>query len=146
MVLNRATWFCWIAVLAIALGLPLYPEARVGEPVRAGATRVASIAELPSEARQTLERIQQGGPFPYERDGVVFNNYEQLLPQRPRGYYREYTVPDPSRRDRGPRRLIVGCAREPARNVERSAIPDCSGPAEIYYTEDHYRSFRRVAP
>ncbi|HSQ05277.1 MAG TPA: ribonuclease domain-containing protein [Burkholderiales bacterium] len=146
MVLSRATRFWWIVVAAVALGWGFCAEARVGEPAPAHATRVASTGELPTEARETLARIQQGGPYPYQRDGIVFNNYERLLPSRPRGYYREYTVPEPSGRGRGPRRLIVGCARESGRNAERSKIPDCSGPVEIYYTEDHYRSFRRVKP
>jgi len=146
MVLNCATRFSWIAIAAIALGWAVCAEPGPHDPAVAHATRIASTLQLPPEARQTFARIQQGGPFPYERDGVVFNNYERLLPARPRGYYREYTVPEPSGRGRGPRRLIVGCAREPGRRAERSAIPDCSGPAEIYYTEDHYRSFQRVAP
>ncbi len=85
-----------------------------------------AAAQLPAEARQTLALIKQGGPFPYSRDGIVFNNFEKRLPQQPRGYYREYTVKTPGRRDRGPRRIVAGKA------------------AEYYYTEDHYASFRRI--
>jgi ribonuclease T1 len=85
-----------------------------------------AAAQLPAEARQTLALIKQGGPFPYARDGIVFNNFEKRLPQQPRGYYREYTVKTPGRRDRGPRRIVAGKA------------------AEYYYTEDHYASFRRI--
>lgn len=85
------------------------------------------VGELPPEARATLALIQKGGPFPYSRDGVVFNNREGQLPRRSRGYYHEYTVPTPGARDRGARRIVLG---------ERG---------EIYYTDDHYRSFRRVA-
>ena len=47
---------------------------------------------MPAEARTTLALIKQGGPYPYDRDGIVFNNFEKRLPLRPRGYYREYTV------------------------------------------------------
>ena len=83
-------------------------------------------ANLPSEARYTLALIKNGGPFPYSRDGVVFGNYEKRLPIKARGYYREYTVKSPWRRDRGPRRIIAGQAQD------------------YYYTEDHYRSFRRI--
>ena len=83
-------------------------------------------ANLPFEARQTLALIKQGGPFPYERDGIVFGNFEKRLPLRPRGYYREYTVKTPWRRDRGPRRIVAG------------------QNDEYYYTDDHYRSFRRI--
>lgn len=87
-----------------------------------------AAADLPREARQTLALIKDGGPFPYDRDGIVFGNFEKRLPLRPRGYYREYTVKSPWRRDRGPRRIIAG--RED----------------EFYYTDDHYRSFRRIRP
>ncbi|MFF2851250.1 ribonuclease domain-containing protein [Streptomyces sp. NPDC058001] len=81
---------------------------------------------LPAEARDTLRLIDQGGPFPYTRDGVVFGNFERLLPQHQRGYYHEYTVPTPGSRDRGARRLVSGDG------------------GEIYYTDDHYASFKAV--
>ena len=84
------------------------------------------VVDLPQEARATLALVRNGGPFPYARDGVVFGNREGQLPERKRGYYHEYTVPTPGARDRGGRRIVVG---------ERG---------EIYYTDDHYRSFRRV--
>jgi ribonuclease T1 len=84
------------------------------------------VADLPKEARATLALIKEGGPFPYPRDGGVFGNFEHRLPVRERGYYREYTVPTPGARDRGARRVIAG------RN------------GEFYYTDDHYRTFRRI--
>jgi len=90
----------------------------------AGAT--ISLAELPPEARATLRAIETGGPFPYAKDGSVFANRERRLPPRAFGYYREYTVPTPGARDRGARRIIAG------RN------------AELYYTNDHYRRFKRI--
>ena len=82
---------------------------------------------LPAEVRQTLAQIKDGGPFPYERDGIVFGNFEKRLPLQRRGYYREYTVKAPWRRDRGPRRIIIG------------------QHDEYYYTDDHYRTFRQIA-
>jgi ribonuclease T1 len=85
-----------------------------------------AVAALPAEAQRTIELIKRGGPFPYQRDGVAFGNYERLLPARPRGYYREFTVPTPGAANRGARRIIAGAA------------------TEYYYTADHYRSFRRV--
>lgn len=91
-----------------------------------GAHRIPGF--LPPEAVETLQLIERGGPFPYERDGVTFQNREGRLPGRPRGYYREYTVPTPGSRDRGPRRIVAG--GDP--------------PDTFYYTDDHYRSFRRV--
>ena len=93
-------------------------------------TRLPSHAGLPPEAIETLALIQRGGPFPYRKDGTTFQNRERLLPARPRGYYREYTVPTPGSRDRGARRIVSG--GEP--------------PEVFYYTADHYRSFREIAP
>src|SRR5215207_2540609 len=58
-------------------------------------------AELPSEARRTLRLIARGGPFPYEKDGAIFENREQLLPNRRHGYYHEFTVRTPGASDRG---------------------------------------------
>ena len=84
------------------------------------------VAELPIEAHATLELIQAGGPFPYRQDGRVFGNRERLLPRKPRGYYREYTVRTPGAPDRGARRIVAG------------------SDGEYYYTDDHYRSFRRI--
>jgi ribonuclease T1 len=108
-------------LLAGVLGLA---RAEVGEIL---------LADLPPEARQTLVRIRQGGPFPYKRDGIVFQNRERRLPAKPRGYYLEYTVPTPGARDRGARRIVVG----------RGATADIRR-AEAYYTEDHYRTFQRI--
>jgi ribonuclease T1 len=84
------------------------------------------VAELPPEARATLALIRAGGPFPHKQDGRVFHNREKLLPLRPRGHYREYTVRTPGARDRGARRIVAGVA------------------GEYYYTDDHYQSFRRI--
>lgn len=107
------------------------------------------IAELPREARETLQLIKQGGPFPYARDGSVFGNRERLLPLRERGHYREYTVKTPGARDRGARRIVAGgCDGPPApaakagRNQQHFVAPCAAG--EYYYTDDHYASFRRI--
>ena len=81
---------------------------------------------LPAEARQTIALIQRGGPYPHRQDGTTFGNREQRLPQRPRGYYREYTVDTPGASNRGTRRIITG--GDP--------------PQAWYYTDDHYDSFR----
>lgn len=88
--------------------------------------REIPIEELPSEARTALQLIEKGGPFPYQRDGAVFGNFERRLPLKKRGYYREFTVPTPGRRDRGARRIVAG------------------ENGEFYYTEDHYRTFRKI--
>lgn len=90
--------------------------------------RWSAAAALPSEARSTLALIAAGGPFPYERDGSVFQNRERILPDEARGYYREYTVVTPGSDDRGARRIVAGAR------------------GERYYTDDHYASFRRIGP
>ena len=89
-----------------------------------------AVADLPAEARQTLALIREGGPYPYEKDGTVFGNYERKLPRQRRGYYTEYTVKTPRVRSRGARRIIAG-GRD-------------GRPTEFYYTDDHYQTFRRI--
>jgi ribonuclease T1 len=84
------------------------------------------VGKLPPQARETVAAIRAGGPFPYARDGAAFANREARLPKRERGYYHEYTVKAPGERGRGPRRIITGRG------------------GEFYYTDDHYRSFRRI--
>jgi ribonuclease T1 len=85
-----------------------------------------NLSELPKEARQTVALIKKGGPFPYKRDGIVFGNFEKRLPLHERNYYKEFTVQTPGSRDRGERRVILGKA------------------GELYYTDDHYKTFRLV--
>lgn len=85
-----------------------------------------ALQSLPPEAADTLDLIDAGGPFPYDRDGVTFENRERILPDRQRGYYREYTVPTPGSDDRGARRIVTGSSDE------------------LYWTQDHYDSFERI--
>lgn len=86
-----------------------------------------TLAELPAEAQRVLQLIAIGGPFPYRQDNRIFQNRERLLPEKPHGTYREYTVPTPGEHHRGARRIVHS----------RSAS---------YYTADHYRSFWRIRP
>ncbi len=83
-------------------------------------------ASLPPQARETVALINKGGPYPHPRDGAVFSNREKRLPPRERGWYREYTVKTPGAKDRGARRIVA--ARD----------------GTLYYTDDHYRTFRRI--
>jgi ribonuclease T1 len=92
---------------------------------RSGLPTIAASV-LPSQARTVLALIDKGGPYPYKQDDTVFSNFEGLLPKRSGGYYHEYTVVTPGSSDRGTRRLIVG------------------HDGDIYYTNDHYDSFRQV--
>lgn len=93
------------------------------------AAAVGSIcySDLPSQAYDTLELIEQGGPYPYSQDGTVFQNREGILPSQSTGYYHEYTVITPGSSTRGARRIVTG---EEAQ--------------EDYYTADHYESFDLV--
>ncbi|MFF4245752.1 ribonuclease domain-containing protein [Streptomyces sp. NPDC001822] len=107
----------------------------VSGPVTASAATVPSTtavgsvcySALPSEAHDTLGLIEDGGPFPYEEDGTVFQNREAVLPDQGTGYYHEYTVVTPGSPTRGARRIVTG---EEAQ--------------EDYYTADHYESFDLV--
>ena len=49
-----------------------------------------------------------------------------MLPRHERGWYREYSVKTPGARDRGARRIVAG------------------RDGTLYYTDDHYRSFKRI--
>lgn len=92
-----------------------------------------ALEALPAEAQATHKLVIAGGPFPYPKDGMVFGNREQVLPLRPRGFYREYTVPTPGARNRGAHRIV--CGGEQARS-----------PQACFYTGDHYLTFRRIEP
>ena len=118
----RIAAFRWLATLLFACALAGCADAR-----EEGRARTAGGA-LPAEAHETLRRIDAGGPHPYPRDGITFQNRERRLPEQPRGYYREYTVPTPGSRDRGARRIVTGG----------------NPPVVWYYTADHYQSFQRI--
>jgi ribonuclease T1 len=121
----------WIACGFLVLGslLPAVHARETPATAPAAAAEV-SVEQLPAEARETLERIRRGGPFPYARDATAFGNREGRLPKRARGYYTEYTVKTPGSRDRGARRIVAG------------GDPRTSG--EYWYTADHYQSFLRI--
>jgi ribonuclease T1 len=113
-------------LLACVLAGVLFTAPAVAQRESRPAIGEVAAAELPQEARATLSRIRKGGPFPYARDGAVFRNREMILPRQQRGYYREYTVKTPGERTRGARRIVAGRG------------------GELYYTEDHYSSFKRI--
>lgn len=95
-------------------------------PTDTSGLRTVAFADLPSQAQATIALIDKGGPFPYSRDGITFSNFDGLLPKERSGYYKEYTVPTPGASTRGARRIIVG------------------QDGTMYYTSDHYKSFRRI--
>jgi len=114
----------WLAAaLLLVLSLAVFARGEVPQP---GAGTEIAVSQLPPEARETIALIRRGGPYPYERDGTVFGNFEKRLPAQARGYYREYTVRTPGVKNRGARRIVAGKG------------------GELYYTDDHYDSFRRI--
>ena len=127
-----------LAALLLALVLPAPVMARgYGYRQAAKPARVANIASirldaLPEVAQQVYHTIVSGGSLPYEKDGSVFGNRERILPQRKRGYYREYTVALPNASSRGARRIVCGGAATP--------------PDVCYYSADHYNSFQKISP
>ena len=74
----------------------------------------------------SIERIQSGKKLRFPNDGSVFQNREKRLPAQPAGYYREWVHPTPDLDGPGPQRIVTG------------------QEGEIYYTPDHYRTFRRL--
>ncbi|MEV6688884.1 ribonuclease domain-containing protein [Streptomyces sp. NPDC051130] len=99
---------------------------RTGVPGWAKGMATVRADALPQQAREVLALIDKGGPYPYRQDGSVFGNFEKALPRHERGYYHEFTVRTPGERDRGARRLVTG-----------------SG-GELFYTDDHYDTFKAV--
>ena len=97
-----------------------------GEETPSSSLETIPESELPPEGQETLDLIRADGPFPYDRDGVAFQNREGILPPQDEGYYREYTVPTPGEDDRGARRIVGG------------------EDGDRYYTEDHYASFEQI--
>ena len=108
-------WLVGFFVLAFSFGAFCFSQ---NESIKAHS--------LPAEARETIALIKKGGPFPYGKDGSTFSNREAMLPRRERGWYREYSVKTPGARDRGARRIVAG------------------RDGTLYYSDDHYRSFRRI--
>ena len=115
----------WLYLL-VALTLQSFVTDCVARDTSQNRIRDVKLADLPEEARETVALIKKGGPFPYNKDGAVFGNFERRLPVKQRGYYHEYTVPTPRSRDRGARRIVTGRGEE------------------YYYSDDHYKSFRRI--
>jgi ribonuclease T1 len=72
----------------------------------------------------TLARIARNETLPqFENDGSVFQNRERRLPERPRGYYREWVHPTPAAPGPGGQRIVSG------------------EQGDYWYTPDHYQTF-----
>jgi ribonuclease T1 len=133
---DKAAWssFChplrkWGLVSMVMVSVVFSAAAQAKRPVDSLDT--VALSSLPVQAQQTRHLIDVGGPFPHDKDGVVFGNRERVLPRRERGFYREYTVPTPGSRDRGARRIVCG-----------GKLP--TQPDACYYTADHYASFKLI--
>lgn len=127
----RSRWLGPALIVLLVAGL-WYAGGRSGEEPSTDSTDPVSglgwvdETDLPPEARDTLALIAADGPFPHDQDDRTFGNFEGLLPEQPRGYYREYTVETPGLDHRGARRIVTG------------------NGGEFYWTEDHYESFERI--
>lgn len=117
-----------VLVVALVVGYSVRAARSDGAgPPRPTAISDVQLSALPAQVADTVRLIRSDGPYPWPRnDGVVFHNYEHVLPREPDGWYHEYTVPTPGSHDRGARRLITG------RN------------GAYFYTDDHYGTFRKV--
>lgn len=136
---NRGGWsarqrFSSAAAGVLMFGLTLTStdlvHAKVPAPTVSEST--IALAQLPPQGQDMMKLIVAGGPFKYDKDGVVFGNRERILPAKDRGFYREYTVKTPGERTRGARRIVCGGLKP--------TVPDA-----CYYTDDHYASFRKIA-
>ena len=123
----KLAFTCFVFGVLIGSGL-----AQARGAVAANLAATITVTELPRPGAAIYRLIHQGGPFEYEKDGMVFGNRERLLPVEKRGHYREYTVATPNLRDRGGRRIVCG--------------GQAKAPDNCYYTGDHYASFRRIVP
>ena len=101
-------------------------------PMPVAPADTVAVSQLPLQGQHMMKLIYAGGPFKFDKDGVVFGNRERILPVKNRGFYREYTVKTPGERTRGARRIVCG--------GQIVTAPDA-----CYYTDDHYASFRRIA-
>ena len=85
------------------------------------------VSRGPIDLSGTWKRIQSGKSLRYRNDGSTFQNREGRLPRRAEGYYREWVHPTDGVDGPGPQRIVTGAE------------------GELYYTPDHYRSFRKLA-
>jgi ribonuclease T1 len=120
--------FCAMALLAGLVFCTTLGHARTPNP--ASDLETIQFSQLPPQGRATYKLIQQGGPFPFDKDASVFGNREKILPSQHRGYYREYTVKTVGAGNRGAKRIVCG---GPVR-----------APNACFYTSDHYASFRYI--
>lgn len=132
MLLNVRDSACkrFFAVLLLVTSVLCTPLGHARQATPQEVSEVIGFSALPPQGQATYALIKQGGPFPFDKDGVVFGNRERILPLQKRGYYREYTVKTVGAGNRGAKRIVCG---GPPRT-----------PDACFYTSDHYASFRRI--
>jgi len=102
-------------------------------PVIQDQARIKAILKLVSD-------VYKGVHLPYSQDGATFTNREGLLPAKPMGFYKEYTLLTGS----APHTVTIGGTTYQvapdlsARGSERLII---GGGEKLYYTPDHYKNF-----
>lgn len=95
--------------------------------------RIKAILKLVSDIYNNVH-------LPYSQDGTTFKNKEGKLPQKPAGFYKEYTLLTGS----APHTVVIGgqtyqvAPDLSARGSERVII---GGGEFLYYTPDHYAHF-----
>ncbi len=100
--------------------------------------KTVNYNDLPNGAKEVITKIKAGSTewaF-VKNDGVRFGNREKHLPADHNVSYKEYTVCT----DRMNKELKKG--KRPNRGPNR-IVHDVSNDI-YYYTDDHYRTFRRV--
>lgn len=76
-----------------------------------------------------LDRIRRGQKLNHRNDGSFFRNREDQLPMvRDREFYREFVYTQQGLKFPGPARLVISKA------------------GTVYFTGDHYSTFRKVNP
>lgn len=130
----RRRWWRSLAVCgAVALTASACETPTEANIEPAGSISPCRAEEVPDQVSEVIADIRAGGPFDYpDNDDRRFGNYEQLLPEEDRNFYREYTVTTPGLSHRGPRRIVTGGTGD---------TPDV-----WYYTADHYDSFCELNP
>ena len=118
-------------LVALAVFVSPLPALAKAPASIAGIESTVTLADLPKQAVETHALVLSGGPFAYDKDGVVFGNREKILPAQKRGFYREYTVKTPHARNRGAKRIVCGGSQPTA-------------PEACYYSDDHYATFKRI--
>lgn len=110
---------------------PSPTASRTPSRATAGTSGLPVCTSVPRQVNDTVAAVRANGPYLRPRDdGGTFGNRERLLPAKPNGYYREYTVKTPGEGFPGPRRLITGGQASPG-----------AEPTIWFYTADHYESF-----